>query len=232
MSPFADAAFWRRLDGYIDRVVRRRAWPLRAVVRGVRRGARVPSAVVELLRGQVVDEVEQAQPYGVRSAVPEGMESIAVGIGGSSAHWVLVGDLDRAHAPTDLDAGEVVLYSQHGQTIRLQADGSVQIDAPGEVFVRSEHGQELAFKASGGLDVTSSGELLMRSTNGQLMRFNSAGQTAIVGSPIRLNGPGAGVARIGDTVTLSASVTIGGTPYPVVGTGTISTGSATVQAGG
>lgn len=209
MSPITDPAFWRRLDGYIDRVVRRRAWPLRAVVRGVRRGAKVPSAVVELLRGQVVDEVEQAQPYGLRSAVPEGMESVAVGIGGSSAHWVLVGDLDRTFAPSGLKAGEVVLYSQHGQSILFKGDGSIEVSAPGQVRIESEKGQSVFLNNAGDVDVS-----------------------APVGGNILLNGPGPGVARQGDSVALSATVTVGGTPYPVVGTGTISSGSATVQAGG
>jgi len=44
---------------------------------------------------------------------------------------------DPRSAPTDRKAGEVILWSKHGQRIWLHQDGSMTLDAPASITVNS-----------------------------------------------------------------------------------------------
>lgn len=69
--------------------------------------------------GESATEAENLQEYGVASLPPPGSEGVHI----KPLGVVLCLD-SRANRPL-LSAGEVVLYSEHGQTIRLKGDGSV-----------------------------------------------------------------------------------------------------------
>lgn len=172
----SSGSFWRLLDGRIGRAVSRIASPLRGVLGTVSADGKGLVARYSARAGEELSDVELAQHFGWRSVAPSGLEAVAVPIGGSSAHLVIIGEIDRTTTPPSLIAGEAAIYSSGGATVIVRSDGSVEIS----------------------------------------------------GSSIKLNGPGQAVARFGDTVSVSG--TMGGAPFSA--TGTITSGSSTVQAGG
>ena len=178
-NPLADPAFWRSLDRRVQGLIARVARP----VRGTLSLASGGSGLGALWSGRAdegQDDVEVAQHYGFASRPPDGVEAVAVPIGGAAGHLVVVGELDRSR-PT-LDANEVVIYVRGGGSIKLLADGAVEITPAGT-------------------------------------------------GKVRLAGGGAAVARVGDSVTVTGTVTVAGTAYPITATASISGGSALVEAG-
>lgn len=73
------------------------------------------------------------------------------------------------------------------------------------------------------------GEVAIYSSGGAVVMLLADGSVEISGTMVKLNGPGPGVARIGDSVTVTGKDSING---DIVATGIIASGSATVQAGG
>ncbi len=185
-SPLLGTRFWRDLDARIQRQLRRRAAPVRVVLSRVNGAYKGLLASFEARAGETVDEVEMAQHFGFRSVAPSGLEAVAVPIGGSSGHMVIVGEIDRSTDPPTLASGEACLYSTGNASVAVRADGSVEI--------------------------------------------SGAASVSIDGTSVVLNGPGLGVARIGDTVTVTGTAPVGG--GAITASGVIATGSATVQAGG
>jgi len=127
-SPLQGLRFWRELDARIQRQVRRRAAPVRAVLSNVSAAAKGLLTTLEARAGETVDQVEIAQHFGFRSVAPAGLEAVAIPIGGSSAHLVVVGEIDRSTTPPTLVVGEAALYSTGGAKVVAKADGSVVIN--------------------------------------------------------------------------------------------------------
>lgn len=187
MGVLSSPEFWRRLDARIDRRAQRTARPVRGVV-GLVTGSSLRLVGQILARaGEALIDVEVAQHFGFSSSAPPGTEVVAVPVGGSSGHQVIVAELDPVHRPIDLLPGEAVLYSTALAQVRVKADGSVLIST-----------------AAGQIQVTAAGVIL-------------------------LAGGGQPVARVGDTVTITGTDSVGG---PITATGVIASGSSLVQAGG
>ncbi len=182
--PMSTPAFWRRMDGRIKRQLRRVARPVRGVLAAVDANGKGLLAQLTARADESLSMVEIAQHFGFRSVAPADSEVVAIPIGGSSAHLVVIGEIDRSTTPPTLVAGEACIYSTGGAKVVVHANGTIEIEGSGSVSVS--------------------------------------------GTTVELNGPGAGVARIGDTVTVTGVDSMGGA---ITATGVISGGSATVQAG-
>ena len=102
----------------------------RAVVNLVNDGAKLQALQVTLLADQVPDDVEHFQHYGCTSVPLPGAEGIALAVGGSTGHTVVINVDDRRYRLTGLRAGEVALYDDLGHKIHLTRDGIV-IDGAG-----------------------------------------------------------------------------------------------------
>jgi phage baseplate assembly protein V len=89
------------------------------------------------ISGEVQDGIERIQNYGMSSNPPVDSEAVAVCVGGSKDHTVVLAADSGAYRVTGLATGEVVVYSQFGQEILLKTDGSVEITAPAGVTVGS-----------------------------------------------------------------------------------------------
>lgn len=61
-------------------------------------------------------------PYGVVSRAPKGTNSIAARIGEHTSNRMIIGHMDNARKDISLNEGEVVLYNEFGQQIRLEQD--------------------------------------------------------------------------------------------------------------
>lgn len=79
---------------------------------------------IELLAGEKRRGVEFLQQFGFSSRPKGDVEGIALFVGGSRDNGVVISA--RGECP-DLEEGEVMVHSPHGQKILLKSDGSVNV---------------------------------------------------------------------------------------------------------
>ncbi len=118
----SDSATSARVRGMISRAVTGKA----------NDATTMQSLQLELFSGQVADDVEHFQPYGLSSVPHAGAEGIALAIGGSTGHTVVINVDDRRYRITGLQDGEVALYDDLGHKVHLTRDGIV-IDGAGQL---------------------------------------------------------------------------------------------------
>lgn len=95
----------------------------RAVLGLVNDATRLQAVQVQVREGEVRDDAEHFQHYGFTSVPLPGAEGIALAVGGSTDHLVVLNLDDRRHRPTGLAAGEVCLYTKWGDVIKLRESG-------------------------------------------------------------------------------------------------------------
>ena len=103
----------------------------RAVINLVNDATRLQALQVTMMADQVADDVERFQQYGVTSVPLPGAEGIALAVGGSTAHTVVISVDDRRYRLTGLQGGEVALYDDLGHKVHLTRNGIV-IDGAGQ----------------------------------------------------------------------------------------------------
>ena len=79
------------------------------------------------------NDVEHAEPMGLAAEPLAGAEPFLGVILGQRGHLVAVIVSDPRAQPTGLKAGEVVVWSPHGQTIWLKENGDIDITAPNNI---------------------------------------------------------------------------------------------------
>lgn len=102
----------------------------RALLRVVNDAAKLQAVQVDLREGVVRDHAEHFQHYGFTSVPLPGAEGIALSVGGSSDHTVVINVDDRRYRVQAMQAGEVALYDDLGHQVRLTRTGIV-IDGGG-----------------------------------------------------------------------------------------------------
>lgn len=104
----------------VIRVVERLIAPLRrrvlamigrAVVRLVDDGPPRQRMQVEVLAGEVLDEVERMQQYGLSSCPPPGSDAIVLALGGMRQHPVVIAAEYPPTRPNRAECGDVSLYT-------------------------------------------------------------------------------------------------------------------------
>jgi len=116
----------RRLAGRLRLVV------ARAVLGLVNDAAKLQAVQVTLQEGVVRDQVERFQQYGLTGVPLSGAEGIALAVGGSTDHTVVIAVDDRRYRLKGLQTGEVALYDDIGHKVYLTRDGIV-IDGAGQL---------------------------------------------------------------------------------------------------
>jgi phage gp45-like len=120
---------------------------------------------VESLADDLHGDVEVLETYGLTAHPPATVaEGLAVFPNGESDHGIVIGWFDKAHRPAGLKAGEVQLYSVHGQNELFDEDGQITLEA-------TRHGQRLFFNKDG--------EVEIRAQQGQTVLLDKAGQVVI-----------------------------------------------------
>lgn len=104
----------------------------RAVVGAANDAPKLQTVQMELFAGQVADDIENFQQYGLTSVAHAGAEGIALKIGGSTGNTVVINVADRRYRITSLAAGEVCLYDDLGHKVHLTRAGIV-IDGGGHL---------------------------------------------------------------------------------------------------
>jgi phage baseplate assembly protein V len=118
----SDRRFMRMLEPIKRRVLMSIG---RAVVRAVSDDLGRQLHQIELLKGELRDQVERMQDYGFTSVPHPGADAAVVFVAGNREHGIIVAVDDRRYRLTGLAAGEVALYDDLGQRVHLSRTGIV-----------------------------------------------------------------------------------------------------------
>ena len=113
---------------------------------------------IESLADELHDHVEVLETYGY-SAVPplSVLEGIAVFLAGESDHGILMGWLDKAHRPLNLEPGEVCIYDLNTSQVLL--------NKLGEVIVKNKTGSSIKLLQNGDIVITPSSNRTIINSN-------------------------------------------------------------------
>lgn len=106
----------------------------KAVVELVDDSLKMQGLQVTILSGEVKDQVERFQQYGLTSHPLPGAEAVFLAVGGNRDHGVVTNVDDRRHRPLGLAAGEVALYTDEGVMVWFKRGGEVHLSGmdPGD----------------------------------------------------------------------------------------------------
>lgn len=99
----------------------------RAVIGFVNDALKLQGVQITLLEDEVRDNVERFQQYGLTSVPHRGAEAIVVSVGGNRNHAIVIAVDDRRYRLKGLQAGEVALYTDEGDYIKLARDRVVEV---------------------------------------------------------------------------------------------------------
>ncbi|MGS1116867.1 phage baseplate assembly protein V [Castellaniella sp. UC4442_H9] len=106
---------------------------------------RLQALQARLTAGEVKDAVEHFEPYGYTSNPLAGAEAILAFVGGDRSHCVALIVADRRYRPTELQPGEVCLFTDEGDEIRFKRGRIISVIAGAKVDVTAP---EAAFHCS------------------------------------------------------------------------------------
>ncbi len=107
----------------------------RAVLALIDDAAKLQRVQIQLLADEERADVERFQSYGFTSVPFAGAEGIALSVGGSRSHMVVIAVEDRRYRLTSLEAGEVAIYTDEGDRIVLKRGREIGITAGTRVIV-------------------------------------------------------------------------------------------------
>jgi len=129
----------------------------RAVVKRVDASTKIQTIQVEVLAGEIRDQIEHFEPFGFSSHPPPGAEAIILDVGGAADHSVAVVVADRRYRPTDLAQGESAIHDDSGNELKIGASGvetNCDVDVDGDVIASGNYRRGADAGISGNLVVT------------------------------------------------------------------------------
>lgn len=99
----------------------------RGVIRLVNSAAKCQLVQIEMLGGELKDDVEHLEPYGYTSCPHDGAEHVAVFPDGDKSHGVVLVVADRRYRLKGLEKGEVALYTDEGDRIVLRRGRRIEV---------------------------------------------------------------------------------------------------------
>ncbi len=111
----------------------------RAVLRLVDDATKAQSLQLDLLADESQDAVERLQNYGFTAHPHPGAEAVVVCLGGLRSHAVAIAVEDRRYRLRELEAGEVALYDDLGNVVKLGRE-RIEIVAASEVRIVAPDG--------------------------------------------------------------------------------------------
>lgn len=115
----------RALDKLLRPLRRRIALMItRGVVRLINDAAKMQTMQVTALADEIVDGAERFQQYGFTGHPHAGSEALILNVGGVRSHAVVIAVDDRRYR-LHLAAGEVAIYDDQGQQVKLMRSGIV-----------------------------------------------------------------------------------------------------------
>ncbi|MCD7099125.1 phage baseplate assembly protein V [Stenotrophomonas sp. MMGLT7] len=107
----------------------------RAVINLVKDSAKLQEVQISLLEGESRSTAERFQQYGFTSVPLPGAEALAIAVGGSRSHLVVIAADDRRHRLGGLQGGEVAIYTDQGDRIHIKRGGTIEIHASSQVLI-------------------------------------------------------------------------------------------------
>lgn len=115
----------RLVDPIITRV---RNVASRGVIKLVNDKTKIQQMQASLLAGELKDGIENYQNYGFSSVPLKGMEVLVVFCGGDRSNGVVVASGDRTYRLKELQPGEVAIYTDEGDYIKLARNRKIQVN--------------------------------------------------------------------------------------------------------
>lgn len=109
----------------------------RAVVLLAKDTGALQSLQVSLLADEVRNDVERFQNYGFTSHPHPGAEAVAISVGGSRDHVLVIAVDDRRYRLASLVEGEVAIYTDEGDSIVIKRGGTIEVTAATKVRIVS-----------------------------------------------------------------------------------------------
>lgn len=120
----------------------------RGVVQLVDDGKKLQMMQVGVLAEETIDDAEHHQPYGFASVPLAGAEAVLVFQSGDRGHPLAIAVSDRRYRPTGGEAGEVCMYTDEGDIIRLGRGHIISLATSGEVRLGSDGASDGAIKGT------------------------------------------------------------------------------------
>lgn len=127
-------------------------------------GSRDPDAPANAKKSQ--RSGVRIQPFGFISVPPTKLRALGLRLGASNIFFIGIAP-QKAYGPTDLEEGESAVYAKEGQTVLLNKDGDVAIDAKATRDVILNGGTKKVAR----VDDTAKADTLMATWMGQVEGF-------------------------------------------------------------
>lgn len=119
---------------------------------------KVQNIQASLLAGELKSEIEHYQSYGFTSVPKPGMEGLIAFIGGDRSNGVIVAIGDREFRLKSLQPGEVAIYTDEGDFIRLGREHHISVSTLHLDVTATEdtliNTKKLTINAEKGIDIT------------------------------------------------------------------------------
>jgi len=92
---------------------------------------------VELLKGEVLDDVEHFESYGYTAHAPADSEVLTASLNGQRSHTVAIAVANRVFRLKGLAKGEVALYTDEGDVIHFKRGNHIYIDAMTKITAKA-----------------------------------------------------------------------------------------------
>lgn len=147
----------------------------RAVITASHGTKKMRELQIEILKGELRDHVEHAEPYGYTSEpeTDKSSDCFVLFFGGDRSHGVVICAENRQFRPTDLKAGDVVVYDKRSHFIRLE-EGRIAVITPDNL--EAEIGGDLSAGVDGKAVISVSG-ILSANVTGAAYVESAAGIT-------------------------------------------------------
>lgn len=100
----------------------------RCVLNAVYDGNPAQLVQASMLADEVRDKMERMQEYGFTSVPLPGAQGVAVFVGGDRGHGIVIATGDARYRVTGLQAGEVCIYTDEGDTITLKRGNLIEVE--------------------------------------------------------------------------------------------------------
>lgn len=109
----------------------------RAVLETVNDASDMQLVKISLLADETRDSIERFQNYGFTSVPPPNSEAIALSVGGNRDHMVVIAVDNRIFRLKGLLNGEVAMYTDEGDFIKIKKGGIIEVKSSTKVIVNS-----------------------------------------------------------------------------------------------
>ena len=161
----------------------------RGVLKAVADDAAVQVCQAVLLDGELKSGIERAQNYGLTSVPPAGSVATVLFVGGDRSNGIVISAESRKFRLKGLQAGEVALYTDEGDEIRLKRGHEIAVKTSKFVINAAEIDLNGAVKVAQTLEVagniTGKGEVADKTGNLTAIRstYNGHTHTGNAGAP-------------------------------------------------